>query len=65
MSKIKVIKKGEREQQKQTQVEENKHIKNTKELARAMTATVKTWIEDFNKKRQKETERAMEKLFAS
>lgn len=61
-TRIKVIKRGERERQLHT-TETPEPKKSTQETARDMVATVSQWVNEFQQKRRHETAQALKTLF--
>jgi broad-specificity NMP kinase len=59
MRTIKVVKKGEKVEQKAVTVEN----KTTKQAAREMVSNVSNWVNDFQQRRKEETIQAFEKFF--
>ena len=61
---IKVIKRGERNRQRQQATGEADNAKkSTQESARDMVATVTGWVNEFQQKRRMETSQAIKSLF--
>lgn len=60
MRTIKVVKKGERVEQKAVTVEN----KTTKQSAREMVSNVTNWVNDFQQRRREETIQAFEKFLS-
>ena len=61
---IKIIKRDERNRQRQPVVEEAAPKKSTQEAARDMVATVSQWVNEFQQKRRVETAQAIKTLFS-
>ena len=61
---IKVIKRDERNRQKQATEEVKVERKSAQETARDMVATVSQWVNEFQQKRRSETAQAIKTLFA-
>ena len=61
---IKVIKRDERNRQKQATEEVKVERKSAQETAREMVATVSQWVNEFQQKRRVETTRAIKTLFS-
>jgi hypothetical protein len=59
---IKVIKRDERNRQKQTAEEVKPERKTAQETARDMVATVSQWVNEFQQKRRAETAQAFKTL---
>jgi broad-specificity NMP kinase len=60
MRTIKVVKKGEKVEQKAVSVEN----KTTKQSAREMVSNVTTWVNEFQQRRREETIQAFEKFLS-
>lgn len=64
-TRIKVIKRGEKNRQQQPQVTEAvEPKKSAQETAREMVATVSQWVNEFQHKRRHETAQAFKTLFS-
>jgi hypothetical protein len=62
---IKVIKRGERDRQRQQPAaEQPAERKTAQEAARDMVATVSQWVNEFQQKRRAETAQAIKTIFA-
>ena len=61
---IKVIKRDERNRQRQPVAEVAPERKTTQEAAREMVANVTQWVNEFQQKRRSETAQAIKTLFS-
>jgi uncharacterized membrane-anchored protein len=64
-TRIKVIKRGEKDRQQQQQkIEAAEPKKSAQETARDMVTTVSQWVNEFQQKRRQETAQAFKTLFS-